>query len=90
MPIHIGQAVVTACVTIRQPRVGEFEQMQDMRTLRLAEAKRLLADGNRTVLDVALTCGFGSVEHFHRTFRAHHGASPDAWRQAMTEEGTSA
>ncbi len=61
-----------------------------LRTLRLAEAKRLLADGNRTVLDVALTCGFGSVEHFHRTFRAHHGASPDAWRRAMTEEGTSA
>lgn len=61
-----------------------------LRTLRLAEAKRLLADGNRTVLDVALTCGFGSVEHFHRTFRAHHGASPDAWRRSMTEEGASA
>lgn len=61
-----------------------------LKTLRLAEAKRLLADGNRTVLDVALKCGFGSVEHFHRTFRAHQGSSPDAWRRAMTEEGTSA
>lgn len=61
-----------------------------LRTLRLAEAKRLLADGNRTVLDVALTCGFGSVEHFHRTFRAQQGSSPDAWRRAMTEEGASA
>jgi AraC-like DNA-binding protein len=61
-----------------------------LRTLRLAEAKRLLADGNRTVLDVALKCGFGSVEHFHRTFRAHQGSSPDAWRRAMTDEGASA
>lgn len=61
-----------------------------LRTLRLSEAKRLLADGNRTVLDVALKCGFGSVEHFHRTFRAHQGSSPDAWRRAMTEEGASA
>jgi AraC-like DNA-binding protein len=61
-----------------------------LKSLRLAEAKRLLADGNRTVLDVALTCGFGSVEHFHRTFRAHQGSSPDAWRRAMTDEGSSA
>jgi AraC-like DNA-binding protein len=61
-----------------------------LKSLRLAEAKRLLADGNRTVLDVALKCGFGSVEHFHRTFRAHQGSSPDAWRRAMSDEGASA
>jgi AraC-like DNA-binding protein len=58
-----------------------------LRGLRLGEARRLLADGNRTVLDVALTCGFGSVEHFHRTFRAHQGSSPDAWRRAVTDDG---
>jgi AraC-like DNA-binding protein len=61
-----------------------------LRMLRLAEARRLLADANRTVLDVALRCGFGSVEHFHRTFRAHQGSSPDAWRRSLTDEGTSA
>ncbi|MBA3697674.1 MAG: helix-turn-helix transcriptional regulator [Planctomycetes bacterium] len=61
-----------------------------LRTLRLAEAKRLLADGNRTVLDVALKCGFGSVEHFHRTFRAQQGSSPDAWRRAISDDGASA
>jgi AraC-like DNA-binding protein len=61
-----------------------------LRGLRLSEARRLLADGNRTVLDVALKCGFGSVEHFHRTFREQQGVSPDAWRRAITEEGASA
>lgn len=61
-----------------------------LRGLRLSEARRLLADGNRTVLDVALKCGFGSVEHFHRTFREHQGASPDAWRRSMTDDGSSA
>jgi len=61
-----------------------------LRGLRLSEARRLLADGNRTVLDVALKCGFGSVEHFHRTFRAHQGSSPDAWRRSVTDDGASA
>ena len=61
-----------------------------LRQLRMTEAKRLLADGRRTVLDVALHCGFGSVEHFHRIFRAHHGSSPDAWRRSIGEDTASA
>jgi AraC-like DNA-binding protein len=58
-----------------------------LRDLRLAHARRLLAEGRRTVLDVALSCGFGSVEHFHRVFRARLGTSPDVWRRSVGEEG---
>ncbi len=61
-----------------------------LRDLRLGEARRLLAEGNRTVLDVALQCGFGSVEHFHRVFRATLGSSPDIWRRGVATQDDSA
>ncbi len=61
-----------------------------LRGLRLSEARRLLVDGNRTVLDVALKCGFGSVEHFHRVFRATLGSSPDVWRRGVVDDMESA
>ena len=61
-----------------------------LRELRLSEAKRLLSEGDRTILDVALRCGFGSVEHFHRTFRTCYKCSPDVWRKSVHDMGGSA
>jgi len=61
-----------------------------LRELRLSEAKRLLSEGDRTILDVALRSGFGSVEHFHRTFRALYKCSPDVWRKSVHDLGGSA
>jgi AraC family transcriptional regulator len=58
-----------------------------LRALRLAEARRLLAGRPQTVLAIALRCGFNSVEHFHRTFRAALGTSPAAWRRRALAEG---
>jgi AraC-like DNA-binding protein len=50
--------------------------------LRLARARELLAEGDGDILAVALASGFGSLEHFHRTFRRVHGITPGAWRSA--------
>ena len=44
-------------------------------TIRLAEAERMLARGDR-VLDVALALGFGSGSAFSRAWRRHRGAAP--------------
>lgn len=48
---------------------------------RLERAIPLLLTTNRTVLDIALDCGFGSVEQFHRVFKQRLGATPLAYRR---------
>ncbi len=44
-------------------------------SLRLAEARRLVADTDMPLLDIALATGFASQSSFSRAFRAAHGAS---------------
>lgn len=46
-----------------------------------AAAIRLLIAPPATVLGVALDVGFGSAEVFTRTFKAHFGVTPGAWRK---------
>ena len=38
--------------------------------------------GPRTVLDIALACGFGSSSHFSTQFKRHTGQSPLTWKSA--------
>ena len=45
-------------------------------TLRVARARRLLAQPGRTVGDVAQAVGFSSPSHFIRVYRAHVGRTP--------------
>jgi AraC family transcriptional regulator len=49
---------------------------------RLRHAARLLADGDRSVTDVALDVGFADLSNFVRTFHRAAGVSPRAFRQA--------
>src|SRR4249920_109153 len=43
-------------------------------------ASRLASQPRLSVLQVALSVGFGSSEAFARAFKAHFGCSPSAWR----------
>lgn len=45
-------------------------------------AMRLASQPRTSVLNVALSVGFGSGEAFARAFKNHFGCSPTAWRQA--------
>jgi transcriptional regulator GlxA family with amidase domain len=50
---------------------------------RVSTAKSLLLDPSRTVVDVALSTGFGSQAHFSSTFMRLTGQSPAQWRKAQ-------
>jgi len=51
---------------------------------RLERAIPLLLTTRRTVLDIALDCGFGSVEQFHRVFKQRLGTTPLAYRRGRS------
>jgi AraC family carnitine catabolism transcriptional activator len=52
------------------------------RELRLERARELLEQTSLPVLEVAVATGFGSVEHFSRSYKAQFGTSPGRARQA--------
>ncbi len=49
---------------------------------KIAEARRLLADTNRPVKDIAADVGFGSAAYFTRMFQNRTGAAPVAFRRS--------
>lgn len=52
-------------------------------TLRLDRGRELLLYTDRSVLDIAIACGFGSTSHFAHWFRRVHGSRPNEFRKAM-------
>lgn len=59
---------------------GETPKQYTMR-LRVCRGAALLLTSRRTVLDIALACGFDSHEVFTRAFRRHFRRSPRAYRR---------
>lgn len=56
-----------------------------LQTHRLRRAAAALADGDRTVLDVALDSGFSDLSEFTRLFRRTFGRTPGAYGAARRE-----
>jgi len=46
------------------------------RDMRLDRARNLLVQSERSIMDIALACGFNSASHFAKAFRDHFGKSP--------------
>ena len=59
--------------------------VQYLQTCRLLLAKNLLTDTNLSVLDVAMSAGFGSVRRLNDLFRKHYHLSPTALRKKIPE-----
>jgi AraC family transcriptional regulator len=49
--------------------------------VRMHEAKRLLRETKRSVVDVALEVGYANPSHFARFFRRETGLTPSDYRQ---------
>ena len=54
---------------------------EEMRRIRLNNARKLLLDTERSLADIAGSVGFCDVQHFVKTFAKHEGISPAAWRK---------
>lgn len=57
-----------------------------MHTLRIEEAKRLLTDTEMSITAVCFACGFNSLTHFNRVFRAGTSVSPRQFRRINAAE----
>lgn len=55
--------------------------VQYLQTCRLLLAKNLLTDTNLSVLDIAMTAGFGSLRRFNDLFKKHYALTPTALRK---------
>jgi AraC family transcriptional regulator len=49
---------------------------------RIEYAKRMLADRQMSLVDIALEAGFSEQSHFTRAFTSANGISPNAWRRS--------
>ncbi len=52
-------------------------------TLKIALAKRLISEGDKTVSEIAEECGFSGVHYFSRLFKAHTGMSPTGYAKSI-------
>ncbi len=59
--------------------------LQYMQTCRLLLAKSLLTDTKLSVLDVAMSAGFGSLRRFNDLFKKHYHLSPTALRKRVAK-----
>ena len=58
---------------------GEYLRMR-----RLTEGARMLASGRTGIARIAASVGFGSVEAFHRSFKAEFGRTPSEYRRSSS------
>ncbi|MFC7623865.1 helix-turn-helix domain-containing protein [Microlunatus sp. GCM10028923] len=54
--------------------------VQALREVRMLHARRLLAEVDRPIEQIAHAVGYGSTAAFSRAFAAQHGTAPRAWR----------
>ena len=54
-------------------------------TMRMETARNLLKNTQRTIVDIAIECGFGSERNFYRAFKEFTGYTPNEYRLSMHE-----
>ncbi len=81
-----SSASVSASVCLRcfKEMLG-VTPIQYVKQLRLGKASELLRETTIPVKDIALSCGFGDVSYFTKTFREKHGCTPSGYRKKQQD-----
>lgn len=86
-PITVDD-VLKACGLSRSHFHALFKQetgrtfVDYLSALRCNRAAELLATTDRTILDIALACGFNNLSHFYHVFRREKNTSPKRYRES--------
>lgn len=62
-------------------RVMQLTMKQYITAMRINHVRALLSDTDKTILDIALTAGFGSSSRFYSTFQKYVGMPPQRYRK---------
>lgn len=62
--------------------------MDDVIEGRLRRAQDLLKYTEKSIREIAESCGYNNVEHFCRQFRQHNGCTPGQYRKNITRNNT--
>jgi len=62
-------------------RVMQLTMKQYITAMRINHVRALLGDTDKTILDIALTAGFGSSSRFYSTFQKYVGMPPQKYRK---------
>jgi AraC-like DNA-binding protein len=73
LPIKISQL-------LKEKKQCSYKQY--LNAIRLAEAKRLLLETDRNIVDIAMKVGYNNVTHFNRIFKEVEGISPRQFRSS--------
>jgi len=84
--ITMGRSLGLSQKKIAKVMNDEFKMSfkQYLTSIRIHEAKRLLLETDRLVIDIALEVGFNSISHFNRVFKTSTQVSPVEFRNRKT------
>lgn len=77
---QIGETPHTVSYVINHSELESFYHMINKRRVDLA-ATLLISDANKTILDIAFECGFGSKSSFNGVFKRYLGQTPSQYRK---------
>jgi len=66
-------------------QISGLSPMRYLAQVRVDRARRLLRETDRSVTDIALSCGFSSSQYFANVFRKHVGLAPSDYRARYPE-----
>ena len=75
--LHVNQSYLS--MLFKQETGVSFTEY--LTSLRIREAKRLLAESNLSMIDISMQCGFDDQSYFTKVFRKSEGITPKQFRK---------